>query len=161
MRPKKLFIILILSLVLLPVTPVMAQEDTVSDIAKQLICQCDCGMVLSECDHPVCAYRDEMKAIIEQKLAQGESQEEILDYFVAWYGEQVLALPPKKGFNLVVWIRPFASILVGGVVVYLAVKAWVRRGRQPPISAKAEEEDEEYRKRLEKELEEFSEGGFR
>lgn len=157
---KKLFIILILSFVLLPVTPVMAQEDTVSDIAKQLICQCGCGRVLAETT-PGGRIRDEMIAIIEQKLAQGESQEEILDYFVARYGEQVLASPPKKGFNLVVWALAPVAILGGGVVIYLAVKAWVRRGRQPPISARSEEEDEEYRKRLEKELEEFSEGGFR
>ncbi len=139
----------------------MAQEDTVSDIAKQLICQCGCGRILADTT-PGGGIRDEMYAIIEQKLAQGESQEEILDYFVARYGPQVLSHPiSKRGFNLVAWVLPFVAILAGGVVIYLAVKAWVRRGRQPPISARSEEEDEEYRKRLEKELEEFSEGGFR
>ena len=91
----------------------------------------------------------------------GKSQQEILDYFVAKYGEQVLASPPKRGFNLVVWILPFAAILGGGVVIYLAVRAWVRRGSQPPSVTKAEEEEEAYQEQLEKELEEFSEGGFR
>ena len=162
MRIKKLFITLILiSLVLLPATPTLAEEVTVDDVADQLICQCGCIMVLSNCTHIECGVGVPMKALVEQKLAQGESQQEIMDYLVAQYGEQVLAEPSKKGFNLVLWVLAPVAILVGGVVIYLATKAWVRRGRQPSISARSEEEDEEYRKRLEKELEEFSEGGFR
>lgn len=158
MRIKTLFIILILSLVLLPVTPVLAEEVTVNDIAEELMCQCGCTMVLSTCQ---CGTRDAMVATIEQKLVEGQSKDEIIQYFVAQYGEQVLASPPKKGFNLVVWILPFASILVGGVVVYLVVRAWVRRGGQSLISDMSEKEDEGYQEQLEKELEEFSEGGFR
>ena len=102
-----------------------------------------------------------MEALIGEKLAQNESGEEIIQFFVAQYGEQVLAEPPKQGFNLVLWVLTPIAILVGGVVIYLAVKTWVQRGRQSSISARSEEEDEEYHKRLEKELEEFSEGGFR
>ncbi len=159
MRIKTLFIILILSLVLLPVTPALAEEVTVSDVAKELMCQCpDCTMVLDDCE---CGFQEMMVAEIEEQLAQGKSKQEIIDYFIDEYGEQVLATPPKRGFNLVVWILPFAAILGGGVVVYLAVRAWVRRGGQPPSITKAEEEDEEYQEQLEKELGEFSEGGFR
>ena len=162
MRPKKLFIVLILiSLVLLPVTPASADEATVSDIAKELICQCGCDMVLSACNHLVCDWRDTMLASIEDQIAQGKSKEQIIQSFVDLYGEQVLASPPKKGFNLVVWILPFAAILGGGVVIYLTVKAWVRRGRQSATISKAEKGDEKYRKRLEKELEDFSGDGFR
>ncbi len=158
MRTKKLFIILILGLVLLPVTPALAADVAADEIAEQLICQCGCGRVLST---HVCATQEEMLAIIEQQLAQGQSQQEILDYFVTQYGEQVLASPPKRGFNLTAWILPFAAILGGGGIIYIAIKKWVKRGKQPQTSVEAEEEDEEYRRRLEKELEDFTEEGFR
>ncbi len=160
---KKLFITLILSLVLLPVTPVMAESTTVGDISKQLICQCGCSMVLSNCTHSECMVRDTMTALIEQKLAQGQSEEEIIQFFVAQYGEQVLAAPPKRGFNLVAWVLPFAAILGGGGVIYIALRVWVRRGRQSQTSAlaEAEEGDEEYQRQLEQELEEFTGRGFR
>lgn len=107
--------------------------------------------------------RDTMTTLIEQKLAQGQSEEEIIQFFVAQYGEQVLASPPKRGFNLVAWVLPFAAILGGGGVIYIALKAWVRRGRQSQTSAiaEAEEGDEEYRRQLEQELEEFTGRGFR
>ncbi len=161
---KKLFIILIfISLVLLQVTPALAEEATVSDIAKQLICQCGCTMVLANCTHIECHSREAMTAFIEQEIARGQSAEEIIQSFVTQYGEQVLASPPKQGFNLVAWILPFAAILVGGGVVYVALKKWVWQGRQPPTIAttEADEGDEEYQRRLEKELNEFTGRGFR
>lgn len=159
MRLKKLFIILILGLVILPVTPALADEVTVGDIAEQIMCQCeDCTHILSECD---CGFREIMLAEIEEQLAQGKSEQETIDYFIAKYGEKVLVSPPKSGFNLVAWILPFAAILAGGVVVYLTIKKWVKQGGQSATSAKAEEGDEEYQRRLEKELEEFTKEGFR
>ena len=114
MRIKKLIIFLILGLVLLPATPALAEQPTVGSIADQLMCQCGCTMVLSTCQ---CGTRDAMVAVIEQKLAEGQPKDEIVQYFVTQYGEQVLASPPKKGFNLIVRILPFAPILAGGGVV--------------------------------------------
>ena len=153
---KKLSITLLLF-----ASPVMADSVTVSDISKQLMCQCpDCTMVLSDC---VCGFQAAMVAEIEQKLAQGQSEEEIIQSFVAQYGEQVLASPPKWGFNLVAWVLPFAAILAGGGIIYIALKKWVWQGRQSPTTAttEADEKDEEYQRRLEKELKEFTTRGFR
>lgn len=128
MGPKKLFIILILiSLVLLPATPALAQEVTEDDIADQLMCQCSCDLVLSECHCEEPNGAVEMKAVISEKLAQGESKAEIMAFSVVQYGEQVLA-PPS---NQVTWLLPLAAILGGGVVVYIVLKKWGRRRLQP------------------------------
>ncbi len=115
-------------------------------------------MVLSECN---CAFQEEMIAVIEQKLAQGQSEEQIIQFFVAQYGEQVLTDPPKRGFNLVLWVLTPAGILVVGGIIYVALKKWVRRGRDRFNNAMAEEGDEKYQHQLENELEEFTGKGFR
>lgn len=67
-----------------------AGPDSVSarDISKELTCQCSCGEVLSTCH---CPTADEMRALIEKKLTQGQSAEQIVQYFVNQYGEQILA----------------------------------------------------------------------
>ncbi len=150
-------------IILLFASPARVNAATVSDISQQLICQCGCTLVLANCTHGECMSRDTMTTLIEQKLAQGQSEEQIIQSFVAQYGEQVLASPPKKGFNLVAWVLPFVAILAGGGVIYLALKKWVWRGKQAPTIAngEAEEGDEEYRRRLEQELEEFTGKGFR
>ncbi len=160
---KKFFVALFLGLILLPATPVMADSATVSGISKQLICQCGCNMVLSNCSHAECMVRETMTALIGQKLAQGQSEEQIIQFFVAQYGEQVLSSPPKRGFNLVAWITPFAAILFGAGVIYIMIKKWVWQGRRSQVSAvpEADEKDEEYQRRLDKELEEFTDRGFR
>ena len=156
---RKLGIILLL-VALLFFSPARANAQTVSDISKQLICQCGCGRLLNS---HVCDTQEAMVTLIEQKLAQGQSEEEIIQFFVAQYGEQVLAAPPKQGFNLMVWITPFAALLFGGGVIYIVLKKWVKRGRQSQTKAivKTDERDEEYQRQLEKELEEFNERGFR
>ncbi len=158
---EKLSIILLIVLLSLPAG--RANAATVSDISKQFVCQCGCTMILSNCSHAECMVRDTMTTLIEQKLAQGQSEEQIIQSFVDQYGEQVLASPPKRGFNLTVWILPFAAILGGGGIIYMALRKWVWQGRQSVTTAEAEveESDEEYRRRLEKELEEFTGESFR
>jgi cytochrome c-type biogenesis protein CcmH len=149
-----------LLLFLLFAFPVRADSPTVSDISKQLICQCGCGRTL---DSHICETQEDMVARIEQKLAEGQSEEETLQFFVDQYGEEVLAAPPKRGFNLTAWLLPFAVILAGGVTIYIALKKWVRKGKESQAMAAVEtgEGDEEYQRRLDKELKEFTERGFR
>lgn len=166
MKLRKAFVIILLLLLLLAplfTSPVKAQTTAAGDIAKQLVCQCGCTSILSNCTHIECMSRNGMTALIEQKLAQGQSGEQIIQFFVDQYGEQVLSEPPKRGFNLVAWVLPFVAILVAGAVIYLALRKWVKQGSQPQTTAipETEEEKEKYQQRLEKELKEFTEESFR
>lgn len=158
---KRLAIILLV--IMLSSSPASAAVPAVEDIAEQLVCQCGCTLILANCNHEGCMLRGVMTDMIAEQLAQGRSAEQIAQFFVEQYGEEVLASPTKKGFNLVVWILPFAAILGGGGVVYFALKAWVRRGIVPEDKdvSEAEEGNKEYQQRLEKELKEFTERGFR
>ena len=153
----------VLLIVLLAASPVKADSATVSDISEQLICQCGCTLVLNSCTHAECGVGVPMTALIKQKLAQGQSGPQIIQSFVDQYGEQVLASPPKRGFNLVAWVLPFAGLLLGGGVIYVALRKWVWRGRHSQVytTADTDEIDEEYRNQLEDELAEFTERGFR
>ena len=143
--------------------PARASAQTVSGIASQLICQCGCTLVLENCTHEECHSRENMTNLIAQQLDQGQSEEQIIQLFVTQYGEQVLASPPKKGFNLTAWILPFAAILVGGGVIYFLIRKWVRTGRYATVVVDAEddESDNEYERKLEEDLKSFSEGSFR
>jgi cytochrome c-type biogenesis protein CcmH len=81
---------------------------------------------------------------------------QVIDFMTATYGEQVLAAPTKKGFNLTAWITPFALLLVGAVSIWFVVLAWVdqRRGAVEAELAVAASEDLEskYGSVLEREL---------
>lgn len=157
---RKLGLLLVMVFLALPAAT--AYAATATDVANQLICQCGCGQVLSKCPEPVCTVREEMRSLIRQKLDEGQTQQEIIQSFVAQYGQKVLSTPSKSGFNLIVWLAPIAALLVGGVVVYLNIKKLLSHGKKPvEITAVAEKEDDNYRKRLEKDLKDFGDGGFR
>ena len=158
---KKLAIVFLV--VLFSFFPARANAATVDGLSQKYICQCGCTSVLSNCTHAECMVRDIMTTVIGEKLAQGQSEAEITQFLIAQYGEQVLASPPKRGFNLVAWVLPFVALLLGAGVIYVALKKWVWQGRQSPATAGAEveESDDEYRRRLEKELEEFTGSAFR
>lgn len=152
---------LLLSLVFFAATP-LAAAPTVDDVAQKLICQCGCTAVLNNCTHAECGSRETMLGIIKQKIAEGQSTDQIVQSFVSQYGEKVLSEPPKQGFNLTAWLFPFVALAAGAVIIYVAVKKWLRR-RESAVSAapESEETDEAYQRRLEQELKEFPERGFR
>lgn len=159
---KKRFGIVLL-VALFTLFPIRADAATLSDVSNQLVCQCGCTQILKSCNHISCMVRDVMNTVISQQLSEGQSEAQIIQFFVDQYGEQVLAALPKRGFNLMAWILPFAVLLVGGGVIYFSIRRWVRRDGQLQVSANAETtvEDDEYQRQLEKELEEFVGSGFR
>lgn len=67
-----------------------------------------------------------MRDEIRQKLAIGQTKSQILKTYSDQYGEQILTSPPKKGFNLLAWVIPFFGIALGGVLIYFALKKWVK-----------------------------------
>lgn len=55
---------------------------------------------------------------IDEEIAAGSTDDEIVAMFVANYGEQVLLDPPRSGWGIVLWAVPLAIAVVGGVAVY-------------------------------------------
>jgi len=163
MGPKRVAAALVGAALAVSLVAGPAAAATTSEIANQLICQCGCYAVLANCTHGECDVRDGMTSYISQKLADGQSESQIVEYFVSQYGEKVLSSPPKRGFNLTAWLLPFAAILAAGVGVFFAVRAWVKRGvnEHVPTRVVADPDDAAYEQRLEAELREYDDRGFR
>jgi cytochrome c-type biogenesis protein CcmH len=64
---------------------------------------------------------------IDQHLAKGQSEQQIVDAFVAEYGSVVYVEPPKRGFGLVAWLMPVIYSIVGLALVVLVVRRWAVR----------------------------------
>ncbi|HZS33390.1 MAG TPA: cytochrome c-type biogenesis protein CcmH [Methylomirabilota bacterium] len=104
-------------------------DEQVTAVASRL--RCVVCQNLSVADSPSEMAR-QMRDLIRERLAAGESAGQVTDYFVQRYGEWVLLSPPARGLNLVLWIAPAAAVLAG-----LAVVARLTRGRRAPASAGA------------------------
>jgi len=107
-----------------PAAPV--SEETVHEVAAQL--RCVVCQNLSVDDSPS-EMASQMRAIIRDRLAAGERPAEVRQYFVDRYGEWILLSPPRRGFNLLVWLVPLAAVGVGLVTVAVLVRRWTRHLR--------------------------------
>src|SRR6059036_4297149 len=125
------------------VSPVTAQpaapvsEETVHEVAAQL--RCVVCQNLSVADSPS-EMASQMRAIIRDRLAAGERPAEVRQYFVDRYGEWILLSPPRRGFNLLVWLLPLAAVVVGLATAGALVWRWTRRRRgvrPPPVTVDA------------------------
>ena len=84
-------------------------------IADELLCPVCRGQTVAESNSDLAK---DMREIIRKKLENGENREEILNFFIKRYGETVLASPPAKGINLIIWLLP-VIILFLGFIYYL------------------------------------------
>lgn len=88
-------------------------------------------------DSPASIAAD-MRWLVREQIAAGSSDDEIQQDLVRRYGDYVLFKPPFKGSTLILWLGPFALVLVTGVLFWL----WSRRRRDAiaPLSDKEEAE---------------------
>ena len=96
----------------------------------------------------------QMREVVRERLAQGQSPEEIQAYFQSRYGDYILLEPTKSGMNWLLWTGPFVLLVVGGIILYLVLRRWV--ARTPAIRMEELQPlDEAHRKRIEEELKSF------
>src|SRR3972149_402861 len=87
-------------------------DEKAQDIYRSLMCPLCPGQTIAESQSELSA---QMRAVVREKLEQGATKEDILQFFVERYGEGVLAAPAKSGFSLVAWLAPIVGIVVGGI----------------------------------------------
>lgn len=114
-------------------SPGVAAQDVYSEktleIARKLQCPVCAGQSVADSGSQLAG---QMRDIIEQKVQAGESEAQILDFFVARYGDSILAEPPKSGFSLGLWWMPVVVVVLGAIVVTLFVR---ERTRMAPESS--------------------------
>ncbi|MDF2606538.1 MAG: hypothetical protein K0S34_728 [Bacillales bacterium] len=100
------------------------------------------------------------KPDIVKMINEGKTTEEILDYFVDTYGEEILIEPKKKGFNIAAYAVP-AAIIAGatGLIVY-AIRFWTRTSRNEEeeevlVESKDDTESEIMKKMIDEERKKF------
>lgn len=142
---------------LLPAAAAHADGPTSADarairIERSLACPQCTDLPLDVCDNDICK---DMRTIIRQKIAAGESDQAIRQYFVDRYGARVLLAPPKNQGTLAVWLIPFAGLAAGSIALYLFLRAAHARRRHAAPSVLGAAALEQYRGAIERELQQY------
>ncbi len=157
-------------LLLIALTSVVLAQDgtppTPTPVAKQAVTQDDVNRVARQMYCPVCenepldvcrtAACQQWRAQIGEMLAQGQSDQQIKDYFVARYGVRVLAQPPAQGVSLLLYVLPIVGLIVGVVLVVWLLRRLRARGAEATVTAEAPKSSgDEYTDRVERDLKNF------
>jgi len=124
----------------------VSAPPTLSDIEDEVVCP-TCQVTLDQSNAPIA---ERMRAFIRDRIAAGDSKEEIKAELVRQFGPRVLAVPERRGFDLLAWLLPIGgAVLAAGAVGVLAWR-WSRapRGDPGPLAPELE-------RRLDEELARF------
>jgi cytochrome c-type biogenesis protein CcmH len=123
-------VVLLAALLAVPVAFASERHPTQSELEGEVMCPV-CGTTLDQSNSPAA---EQIKRVIAQRIAAGDTKSEIENRLVAEYGEAILAAPRHKGFGLLAWWLPIAGIVAGAVVVGAGAWRWSRaREREPDL----------------------------
>ena len=123
MKAFLLTAVMLLSLALVPTAVASESQPTLAEIESEVVCP-TCHTTL---DQSSSAVADRMRTFILGRIAAGDTKSEIKRKLVEDFGEQVLASPPKRGFNLLAWVLPPVLVVAAGAILAVLAVRWSRR----------------------------------
>lgn len=160
-------LLLVLALVALVIAAWLAilfatpQQPTLDQRVYNVAAQLKCPVCQNESVADSSAsIAQQMRQVIRQDLQKGMTEQQILQYFAAHYGNTILLTPPQQGFNLLAWLMPVAIFLLGLGLVSYVIRDWRMQGRLQLATPDEQTSDETladpelaaYRAQLEQEL---------
>jgi cytochrome c-type biogenesis protein CcmH len=83
----------------------------------------------------------DLRVLVRERLTQGESNDQVMDYLVKRYGDFVLLRPPVKASTYLLWYGPIIIFIMGALGLFM----FFRRHRTAPVMTAALSEDEQQR----------------
>ena len=112
----KLFIFFLFFILFFPLNILNAQEnDKRNEITKNLRCLICQGQSVYDSDSE---FANSLKIVVDKKLKEGLSEDQIYEYFKIKYGEWILYDPGLNKNTYILWLLPILIFLIGGAIIY-------------------------------------------
>ena len=112
----KLFIFFLFFILFFPLSILNAQEnDKRIEITKNLRCLICQGQSVYDSDSE---FANSLKIVVDKKLEEGLSEDQIYEYFKTKYGEWILYDPGLNKNTYILWLLPILIFLIGGAIIY-------------------------------------------
>ena len=116
----RLFIVLYIFIYLLACSNYQ-EDNRAGDLNKTIMCPVCPSETIDQSQNILAV---QMRSIVQEKVEQGWSDDQIKNFFIERYGASVVSTPPKSGVDLIAWIVPQAvlviSIIGAPIMIYLA-----------------------------------------
>jgi len=96
-------------------------DQRLNHVAEQLRCLVCQNQSIAD-SHAQLAL--DLKREARQQLAEGRSEQEVIDFMVQRYGDFVLYRPPFKSVTWALWLGPFLLLAIGLAALLYNVRRW-------------------------------------
>jgi cytochrome c-type biogenesis protein CcmH len=103
------------------------KEARARDLSRELRCMVCQNQSIDDSDAPLA--RD-LRLLVRERIATGDSDSQVIDFLVARYGEFVLLKPRFTPHTLLLWLLPPLALIGGGLALWIQIR---RRSRSAAI----------------------------
>jgi cytochrome c-type biogenesis protein CcmH len=103
-----------------------AKEARARDLSRELRCMVCQNQSIDDSEAPLA--RD-LRLLVRERIAAGDSNSQVIDFLVARYGEFVLLRPRFERQTLLLWLVPPLVLVAGGLTL------WMQSRRRPKAGA--------------------------
>jgi cytochrome c-type biogenesis protein CcmH len=112
-----------------------ALESRARALSQELRCMVCQNQSIDDSDAPLAK---DLRVLVRERLTAGDSDNQVIDFLVARYGEFVLLKPRVSSHTLLLWLAPFAVLVLAGIGFVAAG----RRARTPLTTEKLTADEE-------------------
>ena len=115
-----------------------AKEARARDLSRELRCMVCQNQSIDDSDAPLA--RD-LRLLVRERIAGGDSDSQVIDFLVARYGEFVLLKPRFTLHTLLLWLLPPLALIGGGLALWFYSRRRSKAGSATDPSHLTEEEE--------------------
>ncbi len=112
-------------------------EARLKHLAVELRCLVCQNQTLADSNAPLA---EDLRREVREMLAKNMSDQEVIDFLVARYGDFVLYRPPLKATTTLLWVGPFVLLTIGATALVVTLRRRARKVVDVPVT------DEEQRR---------------
>jgi cytochrome c-type biogenesis protein CcmH len=105
-------------------------EERARHLSRELRCMVCQNQSIDDSDAPLA--RD-LRLLVRERLKAGDSDQQVMDFLTARYGDFVLLKPPLNSHTALLWALPLGVLVIGAFALVFALR---RRGQAAPDSAR-------------------------
>lgn len=96
-----------------------AKEARARHLQRQFFCLICAGESIDESNS---SFAVDVRRLLREQIAEGRTDKQIQDFFVARYGDAILTKPPLQPATWLLWLGPFGVLAIAGGVAWVTVK---------------------------------------
>lgn len=94
-------------------------EERARNIGREMRCVVCKSQSIEDSDAPLAK---DLRILVRERLAAGDSDKAVIDYVVARYGDFVLLKPPLQSNTLLLWGMPVTFAMIGGLALFFLLR---------------------------------------